>query len=154
MFHSCVRLPETEGRPKSLGRAPHPFIGIISTMNWLRANWRYFALFGGLLLPVLSVAMFAKLTGGDGAHIWFREAVIHMPWGFCLTALFVILMMTYQNQRDTVIGWKWRYIIPFAAVMACAAIQEFGFSMTELFAGRWSTVIGETGTVLSAREPL
>ena len=113
-------------------------------MNWLKSNWRYFAIFGGLIVPILAVGIYGAVTAGEESfvHVMFREFVIHVPWGFCLTALFVILMMTYQNQRDTVIGWKWRYAIPLAAVMACAAIQEFGFSMTELFAGRWGQVIG------------
>ena len=111
-------------------------------MNWLKQNWRYFAIFGGIVSPILVVMIYALATGGDPVHIGFREFVIHVPWGICLTMLAVVLMMTAQNQRGMPFAWRTKYILPFAAVMACAAIQEFAFSMTELFAGNWKTVLG------------
>ena len=90
------------------------------------------------------MGVYSAIVGGNAtfAHIMFRELVVHVPWGICLTMLAVVLMMTAQNQRGMPFAWRTKYILPFATVMACAAIQEFGFSMTELFGGRWDQVIG------------
>ena len=106
--------------------------------EWLKANWRYFAIFGGLLAPIMIVGAWGAIKGDQEflPHVLFREFVIHVPWGICLTMLAVVLMMTAQNQRGMPFAWLTKYVLPFVAVMACAAIQEFGFSVTELFGGR------------------
>ena len=99
--------------------------------------------FGGLFFVICIVMTYAGVDGRKqlAEHIAFREFVIHLPWGAALYLLFSVLMPTWERRRNRRhvtqrrFGWFVGLLTPVAVTLACAAIQEFGFSVTELLDG-------------------
>ena len=96
-------------------------------MTWLRRNRLYFYVFGGLLGTVGAVSLLALIGSKDfSGHVLWRSA-IHVPWGVALYLLFVRLTMLLEDARNRQFRWRGFYGLPFAAVLALALNQEFGF---------------------------
>ena len=96
-------------------------------MTWLKRNWRYFAIFGGLASTIGIVSLLALIDSGSfSIHVWFRS-LLHIPWGFCLACLFTRLLMLLEDHREKLLAWHWFYGIPISGVIWIALMQEFGF---------------------------
>ena len=96
-------------------------------MNWIRRNWRYFAVFGAFALTIAVVSLVHVFEGqpAKAAHVWIRQE-LHLAWAYVLVQLFTRLQMVVERQRGRPIPFGAFYAIPFSLVLGIALNQEFG----------------------------